>query len=86
MGDPGIGRARQCLVRELDRRAPIGTACEETRAIGLETHVTCYLETGFCALSPFDWLAIVRSIDAGDVPLRTALETAQGCLSGWFGG
>ncbi len=80
-----LQRVRQCLVRELDRRAPIGTACEETRAIGLETHVTCYLETGFCSLSPFDWLAIVRSIDAGDVPLRTALETAQGCLAGWLG-
>ncbi len=80
-----LQRVRQCLVRELDRRAPIGTACEETRAIGLETHVTCYLETGFCALSPFDWLAIVRSIDPGDVPLRTALVTAQGCLESWLG-
>lgn len=80
-----LQRVRQCLVRELDRRAPIGTGCEATRAIGLETHVTCYLETGFCALSPLDWLAIVRSIDAGDVPLRTALGTAQGCLASWLG-
>lgn len=79
-----LQRVRQCLVRELDRRAPIGTDCEETRAIGLETHVTCYVETGFCALSPLDWLAILRSIEPGDVPLRTALDTAQGCLAGWL--
>ena len=88
-GSPAVAAwledVRACLVQSLDQLAPPGTSCDDLWDIGVDSHSDCYLQTGFCDLAVSDWLAVVNSIDPGDVDMMTALVTAQGCLGEWLG-
>ncbi len=79
-------RVRRCLVERLDTQVPTDVSCETLWTKGTRSHVECYLDTGFCGLSPKDWFDILRSIDLGDVPLRTLLSTGSGCVGEWLDG
>ncbi len=79
-----LGRVRHCLAEGIDSAVPPDADCDTTRRLAQDTHTQCYLETGFCELSLRDWLGVLETIDPGDAPLRTMLETAQGCLHTWI--
>ena len=79
-----LGRVRHCLVDYLETEVPYDADCETIDRLGTDSHAACYVESGFCDLSPLDWFHIVHSIDVGDVPLRVVLRTAHGCLQSWF--
>ena len=77
---------RACLVNWLEERVPYDASCGEIRKAGIESHHHCYVDSGFCSLPVSDWMGIVHTIDVGDVPMRSLLATANGCLGEWFGG
>lgn len=77
---------RQCLVTELDWETNNSTTCEEIERVGIDSHSTCYVDNGFCALGIGDWFAIVHTIDPFDVPFQQVLVTGNACLQRWFGG
>jgi hypothetical protein len=79
-----LGRVRHCLVDYLEAQVPYDADCETIDRRGTDSHAECYVQTGFCELSPLDWFHIVQSIDLGDAPLRVVLRTAHGCLDRWF--
>jgi len=79
-----LGRVRHCLVDYLEAEVPYDADCETIDQRGTDSHAACYVQTGFCDLSPLDWFHIVHSIDVGDVPLRVVLRTAHGCLQSWL--
>ncbi len=80
-----LKRVRRCLVEYLEAEVPYDADCAEVDRRGTDSHTQCYVETGFCELSPLDWFAIIHTIDVGDVPLRVLLRTAHGCVGEWFG-
>ncbi len=80
-----LKRVRRCLVTWLEDNVPYDATCERVDREGTDSHAECYVETGFCDLSPLDWFGIVQSIDPGDLPLRVLLSTAHGCIADWFG-
>lgn len=80
-----LKRVRRCLVEWVEANVPYDATCEDLGRQGTDSHTVCYVETGFCELSPFDWFGIVHSVDPGDIPLRVFLTTAHGCLGEWFG-
>ncbi|MCK6576077.1 hypothetical protein L6V77_33910 [Myxococcota bacterium] len=80
-----LKRVRRCLGEWLEENVAYDAACEDIDRRGTDSHAVCYVETGFCALSVADWLAIIHTIDVGDAPFRVMLATAQGCLGEWLG-
>ena len=80
-----LRRVRRCLAEYLEANVAYDAACEDIDREGTDSHAACYIETGFCALSVADWLAILHTIDVGDAPFRVMLATAQGCLGEWLG-
>jgi hypothetical protein len=80
-----LKRVRRCLGEWLEENVAYEAACEDIDRQGTDSHALCYVETGFCALSVADWLAIIHTIDVGDAPFRVMLATAQGCLGTWLG-
>jgi hypothetical protein len=79
-----LGRVRHCLVDYLEAEVAYDADCETIDRRGTDSHAECYVQTGFCDLSPLDWFHIIHSIDVGDVPLRVVLRTGHGCLQTWF--
>ena len=79
-----LGRVRHCLVDYLETEVAYDADCETIDRRGTDSHAECYVQTGFCDLSPIDWFHIIHSIDVGDVPLRVVLRTGHGCLQTWF--
>ena len=60
------------------------TSCEDIYSEGVESHTTCYVESGFCELSLADWFLIVHTIDPFDVPFRQVITTGNACVRRWF--
>ena len=77
---------RRCLIETLESEVPYDASCSDIETRGIQSHTECYLKTGFCDLKVTDWLAIIHSIDAGDIPLRSVLTTGHGCLREWLKG
>jgi hypothetical protein len=72
-----------CLQRDLRSAIDESTSCDAIWEIAFDSHPACYVEAGFCTLSPTDLLKVVWSIDArewfaGDAA-RQAVETARQC-------
>lgn len=74
-----LGRVRRCLIIKLDAQLPL-SSCDDIETAGFGSHSDCYLETGFCELSPKDWAAIINTIDPEDVDLQETLTTGHACL------
>lgn len=60
-------------------------SCHEMEEIAFNAHASCYRESGFCNLRPFEQLRIVRGLISMDLffkprlSLRQALEVAVNC-------
>lgn len=79
-----LERVRACLIGVLETDIPYEASCQTIEKLGLDSHARCYVETGFCELKVSDWFAIINSVDPGDIPLRSFLQTAHGCVAGWL--
>lgn len=77
---------RRCLIETLESDVPYDASCSDIETRGIASHAECYLKIGFCELDVVDWLAIVHSIGAADIPLRSVLTTGHGCLRQWLKG
>jgi hypothetical protein len=81
----------RCLQVRLTRYLSAPRAsCDEIIDGAFDDHPACYTQPGssICALSPWDWLSIVSTIDLGDLVSsrgrRQIAQTAGTCLSGWL--
>ncbi len=79
-----LKKVRHCLVERFEETVPLDASCEAVWELGTASHLSCYLETGFCDLGPREWLAVLHSIDLSDLPLRTMLATGSACLRSWL--
>lgn len=85
-GQRWIDATLVCLQESLRARIDAGTSCADVRTIAFDTHPTCYVDSGFCALPWSDWLAVVATVDGRDWVSRDAQRqvsaTARACLFG----
>lgn len=77
-----------CLQEVLRDSVDSSTSCSDIRTIAFDSHPGCYVYSGFCSLSWWDWLKVAATIDGGDWlsqdALRQVFDTAQLCASrGW---
>lgn len=72
-----------CLQRELRASIDANTSCDDIRTIAFDSHPGCYVENGFCTLSPWDIAQVVWSIDLrdwfGKDSARQVVTTALDC-------
>jgi hypothetical protein len=72
-----------CLQRDLRASIDETTTCDDIWQIGFDSHPVCYVEAGFCTLSPFDVLRVVTTVDGkdwlGGDAARQAVATALRC-------
>jgi len=85
-GAEWMENVRLCLVDTLDRETDHTDTCERIEEVGIQSHASCYVQSGFCQLSFTDWFAIIHTIDAFDIPFQQILATGHRCLGEWFGG
>lgn len=79
-GQRFLDRGRDCLMRFAEAELPSSLACDELERRGLDSHVVCYRESGFCALPLGDRVRLFAAVDPDDLDLRSALATGLSCL------
>jgi hypothetical protein len=82
-GQKWIDDVLVCLQHDLREAIDETTSCDDIWSTAFDSHPACYLESGFCTLSPFDIAQVVWTIDAKDIiskdASRQVLQTAIGC-------
>ena len=82
-GQQWIDTVLVCLQRDLRDSIDANTTCDDIRATAFDSHPACYLDAGFCTLSPWDIAQVVWTIDLRDWASRDAarqvVTTAIGC-------
>jgi len=82
-GQAWIDDVLVCLQHDLRAAIDASTSCDDIWNIAFDSHPQCYLDAGFCTLSPFDIAQVVFTIDAKDWLSRDAarqvVHTAAGC-------
>jgi hypothetical protein len=82
-GQRWIDSVLVCLQDDLRETIDATTSCDDIWSLAFDSHPACYLQAGFCTLSPFDIAHVVWSIDAKDWLSRDAarqvVATAVGC-------
>jgi hypothetical protein len=82
-GQQWIDDVLVCLQRDLRESIDSTTSCDDIWTTAFDSHPACYLEAGFCTLSPFDIAQVVWTIDLKDWVSRDAarqvVRTAIGC-------
>lgn len=79
-----LRRVRRCLILALDEKDQSNN-CESIEQNGFDSHPSCYVQTGFCDLSPADWLLVFNTIDHDDADFQQMLTTGNQCLAEWLG-
>lgn len=77
-----LGEVGSCLQQALAEVVTTDMSCDEVREVGFGTHAACYLDTGFCALTLEDQLAVLGTIDEADQGLPEVLESMRLVLAG----
>jgi hypothetical protein len=67
---------RECL-QEVIRDKMAGAACDVVEEAAIASHVDCYVESGFCSLSPTDKLKVIETIEAKDFTPANGLTLAK---------
>jgi hypothetical protein len=94
-GQEWIDDVLVCLQSSLRDSIDASTSCEDIRTIAFDSHPACYVEAGFCSLSPWDIAQVVWTIDLRDWASREAAKqvvtTALDCggedaktIRAWF--
>jgi hypothetical protein len=72
-----------CLQRDLRDAIDETTSCDDAWELAFDSHPACYVEAGFCTLSPLDLLRVVWTIDLDDWlsadAARQVVHTAASC-------
>ena len=61
-----------------------GESCDSIERRGIDDHITCYVDTGICALPFGDWLTILSTISPLEFPFMQAIMVGNECIQGWF--
>ncbi len=75
-----LSRVRRCLIETLDRDETEGD-CNQLKERAFDSHVECYVKTGFCDLPLSDWLLVVNTVKLRDIDLYQLFATSSECLS-----
>ncbi len=81
---PVLDKIRSCLILEMEQRQP---ACLTAEAHGFNSHVPCYLLSGFCGLSGSDKLHIfwiIRDQVANANFRKVASVITRACATGKY--
>lgn len=82
-GQQWIDDVLVCLQGSLRDSIDASTSCDDLRTIAFDSHPACYVEAGFCTLSPWDIAQVVWSIDLrdwlGKDSARQVVTTALDC-------
>jgi len=70
-----LADARNCLMRYVDQQVAPTATCSDVKRRALDSHVACYHDNGFCALSLSDKLLLYSAVDLADIDWLTALKT-----------
>ncbi|KAF8903198.1 hypothetical protein CPB85DRAFT_1320292 [Mucidula mucida] len=84
-GQQWISDVMFCLQTALEPFASSATVdCEQLSDSAFGSHAKCYVDTGFCALLPSDWLKVVEIVGLKTLlekeTILAELETAGRCL------
>jgi hypothetical protein len=63
-----------CLQSSLRDSIDANTSCDDIRTIAFDEHPACYVDAGFCTLSPWDIAQVVWTIDLRDWVSRDAAK------------
>ncbi len=63
-----------CLQATLRDSIDANTSCDDIRTIAFDSHPACYVDAGFCTLSPWDIAQVVWTIDLRDWTSREAAK------------
>ncbi|MFP5385265.1 MAG: hypothetical protein ACLGHN_04255 [Bacteriovoracia bacterium] len=56
-----VEEVRRCLIEEMNRFEQ-NLGCSELKRRAFQTHVPCYIQSGFCSLSLKDKRAVIKTI------------------------
>ena len=73
-GQQWIDDVLVCLQGELRASIDATTSCDDIRTIAFDSHPACYVEHGFCTLSPWDIAQVLWSIDLRDLASRESAK------------
>jgi hypothetical protein len=79
-GQRFLDAGRDCLMRYVDQSLPVDDACENVKTDALASHVACYRDNGFCALSLADKWLLLNTVEPADLDLVEALRTGLSCF------
>lgn len=82
-GSAWVGRVMPCLMAVIQDEVVLKDSCETTKQIAFDSHPDCYLESGFCDLTPDDMAWIFLTVDLTDFDFRQVLVTGVNCLQQW---
>lgn len=60
-GQIWLDQTQKCLTRELGKASP-ALSCGKIHSVAFESHKPCYIDTGFCRLSPSDKLRVFYAV------------------------
>jgi hypothetical protein len=82
-GQLWIDHVLVCLQHDLRDAIDSATSCDDIWNTAFDSHPQCYIENGFCSLSPWDIAQVVWTIDTKDFlsqdAARQVVQTAIGC-------
>ncbi|HTJ45656.1 MAG TPA: hypothetical protein VL463_26320 [Kofleriaceae bacterium] len=73
-GQQWIDDVLVCLQTNLRDTIDSTTSCDDIRTIAFDEHPACYVDAGFCTLSPWDIAQVVWTIDLRDWASRAAAK------------
>ena len=62
-----VENTTSCLQSELARHVDEFNACHDIREFGYNSHMRCYVDSGFCKLNAWQRLKIIRTVSIGDL-------------------
>ncbi|MEC8051084.1 MAG: hypothetical protein VX210_09860 [Myxococcota bacterium] len=83
-GQAWLTEVRGCLMGAIGDITEDSLTCGEVRTAAFDSHPSCYVLSGLCALPPHDWFQILATISPWDNDLKQVILSGAGCLQEWF--
>ena len=83
-GKDWMDGVRECLITNMEAGYYPEEECSSIEKRGIDDHISCYVDTGICALPPGDWLKILSTISPWEFPIVQAFLVGNECIKDWF--
>lgn len=78
-GQRWLAATRQCLLEYVESEISLDADCETIMQKAMDSHVDCYVDSGFCEMSVFDKRKLGKSISVADLDFDTIAKTELKC-------